>query len=45
VVSLGREGRIPPIPRDMRPLDAAPQTMADLRAGHIRGRVILKPNG
>jgi D-arabinose 1-dehydrogenase-like Zn-dependent alcohol dehydrogenase len=44
VVSLGREGRIPPIPLDMRLLDAAPQPMTDLRAGHIRGRVILKPN-
>jgi D-arabinose 1-dehydrogenase-like Zn-dependent alcohol dehydrogenase len=45
VVALGREGRIPPIPLDVRPLDAAPQAMADLRAGHIRGRVILKPAG
>jgi D-arabinose 1-dehydrogenase-like Zn-dependent alcohol dehydrogenase len=45
VVGLGREGRIPPIPLDVRPLDAAPEAMADLRAGHVRGRVILKPDG
>jgi D-arabinose 1-dehydrogenase-like Zn-dependent alcohol dehydrogenase len=45
VVALGREGRIPPIPLDVRPLDAAPEAMADLRAGHVRGRVILKPEG
>ena len=43
VVALGRAGKIPPIPLDVRPLDAAPEAMADLRAGHIRGRVILKP--
>ena len=45
VVALGREGKAPPIPLDVRPLDAAPEAMADLRAGHVRGRVILKPDG
>lgn len=45
VVALGRAGKIPPIPLDVRPLDAAPEAMADLRAGHIRGRVVLKPDG
>jgi D-arabinose 1-dehydrogenase-like Zn-dependent alcohol dehydrogenase len=45
VIALGRAGKVPPIPLDVRPLDAAPQAMADLRAGHIRGRVILKPDG
>jgi hypothetical protein len=45
VVGLRREGRIPPIQLDVRPLDAAPDAMADLRAGHLRGRVILKPDG
>jgi D-arabinose 1-dehydrogenase-like Zn-dependent alcohol dehydrogenase len=44
VVALGRAGRVPPIPLDVRPLDAAPAAMADLRAGHVRGRVILKPD-
>lgn len=43
LIALGQEGRIPPIPLDLRPLDAAPQAMADLRAGHVKGRVILKP--
>ena len=43
VIALGQAGRIPPIPLDIRPLDAAPQAMADLRAGRVRGRVILKP--
>jgi D-arabinose 1-dehydrogenase-like Zn-dependent alcohol dehydrogenase len=45
VVALGRESKVPPIPLDVRPLDAAPEAMADLRAGHVRGRVILKPDG
>jgi hypothetical protein len=36
--------KVPPSLLDVRPLDAAPQAMADLRAGHIRGRVIL-PDG
>jgi D-arabinose 1-dehydrogenase-like Zn-dependent alcohol dehydrogenase len=43
VVALGRAGKIPPIPLDQRPLDAAPEAMADLRAGRVRGRVILRP--
>ena len=43
LIALGQEGRIPPIPLDLRPLDAAPQALADLRAGRVRGRVILKP--
>ena len=41
VVGLRPRGRVPPIPLDVRPLDAAPEAMADLRAGHVRGRVIL----
>ncbi len=44
VMALGRAGRVPPIPLDVRPLDAAPQALQDLRAGRVRGRVILKPN-
>jgi D-arabinose 1-dehydrogenase-like Zn-dependent alcohol dehydrogenase len=44
VVALGREGKIPPIPLDVRPLDAAPESLDDLRAGRVRGRVILKPD-
>ena len=45
VMALGREGKVPPIPLDVRPLDAAPQAIDDLRAGRVRGRVILKPDG
>ena len=43
VVALGRAGKIPPIPLDRRPLEAAPAAMADLRAGRVRGRIILQP--
>ena len=39
------KAKVPPILLDVRPLDAAPQAMADLRAGRVRGRVILKPDG
>jgi D-arabinose 1-dehydrogenase-like Zn-dependent alcohol dehydrogenase len=45
LIVLGQDGGIPPIPLDLRPLDAAPEAMADLRAGRVRGRVILKPEG
>jgi D-arabinose 1-dehydrogenase-like Zn-dependent alcohol dehydrogenase len=44
VMALGRAGKVPPIPLDVRPLDAAPQALADLRAGRVRGRVILRPD-
>jgi propanol-preferring alcohol dehydrogenase len=43
VMALGRSGKVPPIPLDVRPLDAAPQALDDLRAGRVAGRVILKP--
>lgn len=43
VMALGRDGKVPPIPLDVRPLDAAPQSLDDLRAGRVRGRVILDP--
>ena len=44
VMALGRSGKVAPIPLDIRPLDAAPQALADLRAGRVRGRVILDPS-
>jgi D-arabinose 1-dehydrogenase-like Zn-dependent alcohol dehydrogenase len=44
VMALGRAGKVPPIPLDVRPLDAAPQALDDLRAGRVAGRVILKPD-
>ncbi len=43
LVALGRAGRIPPIPLDVRPLDQAPRALDDLRAGKVGGRVVLTP--
>ena len=43
LVSLGRAGKIPPIPLDPRPLDDAPRSLQDLRDGKVSGRVILQP--
>ena len=43
LVALGQAGKIPPIPLDLRPLDDAPQALDDLRAGKVKGRVILQP--
>jgi D-arabinose 1-dehydrogenase-like Zn-dependent alcohol dehydrogenase len=34
---------VPPIPLDLRPLDAASQALDDLRAGRVTGRIVLKP--
>ncbi|MGI9507474.1 MAG: alcohol dehydrogenase [Geminicoccaceae bacterium] len=43
LVRLGQAGKIPPIPLDPRPLDAAPKALQDLRDGNVSGRVILQP--
>jgi D-arabinose 1-dehydrogenase-like Zn-dependent alcohol dehydrogenase len=43
LMALAREGRIKPIPIETRPLDAAQQSLDDLRAGRVRGRVVLTP--
>jgi D-arabinose 1-dehydrogenase-like Zn-dependent alcohol dehydrogenase len=43
VLALGRAGKVPPIPLDVRPLDAAPEALDDLRAGRVTGRIVLKP--
>ena len=43
LVALGQAGKIPPIPLNLRPLDTAPQALDDLRAGKVRGRIILQP--
>jgi len=43
LVALGQAGKIPPIPLDLRPLDAAPKSLQDLRDGNVSGRVILQP--
>jgi D-arabinose 1-dehydrogenase-like Zn-dependent alcohol dehydrogenase len=44
VMALGREGKVPPIPLDVRPLSDAPRSLDDLRAGRVSGRVILRPD-
>ena len=44
VMALGREGKVPPIPIDLRPLAEARQALDDLRAGRVSGRVILTPD-
>ncbi len=43
LLALARAGGIKPIPIETRPLDAAQQSLDDLRAGRIRGRVVLAP--
>jgi D-arabinose 1-dehydrogenase-like Zn-dependent alcohol dehydrogenase len=43
LLSLARDGRVKPVPIETRPLDAAQQSLEDLRAGRIRGRVVLTP--
>lgn len=43
MLALVKAGRIDPIPITERPLDAATQTLDDLRAGKIVGRVVLRP--
>ncbi len=43
LVALARDGRVKPVPIETRPLDAAQQSLDDLRAGRIRGRVVLTP--
>jgi D-arabinose 1-dehydrogenase-like Zn-dependent alcohol dehydrogenase len=44
VMALGREGKVPPIPIEVRPLDQAAQSLDDLRAGRVAGRIVLKPD-
>lgn len=43
LMALVRDGRIGPIPVSERPLGEANGALADLRAGGVTGRVILKP--
>ncbi len=41
LLALARDGRVKPMPIETRPLDAAQRSLDDLRAGRIRGRVVL----
>ncbi|MDH4288715.1 MAG: alcohol dehydrogenase [Aquincola sp.] len=43
LLALAQDGALPALPLDERPLDAASQALADLRAGRARGRIVLEP--
>ena len=43
LVGLARAGGLPPLPVHERPLDTVNGTLADLRAGRIVGRAVLRP--
>jgi D-arabinose 1-dehydrogenase-like Zn-dependent alcohol dehydrogenase len=43
LLALAREGKVKPGPIETRPPDMAQQSLDDLRAGRIRGRVVLAP--
>lgn len=43
MLALVKSGKVAPIPIETRPLAEASRTLDDLRAGRIRGRVVLEP--
>ncbi len=43
LMALARTGVLPDMPISTQPLAYATQAMDDLRAGHVRGRIVLKP--
>jgi alcohol dehydrogenase, propanol-preferring len=43
MMALVKAGKVAPIPIEERPMREASRTLDDLRAGHIVGRVVLKP--
>ena len=43
LMTLAREGKVKPAPIETRPLETAQQSLDDLRAGHVRGRIVLTP--
>ena len=43
LVALAREGKVKAMPVETRPLDAAQQSLDDLRSGKVRGRAVLVP--
>jgi D-arabinose 1-dehydrogenase-like Zn-dependent alcohol dehydrogenase len=43
LMELVKDGRVPPIPIETRPLEAANSALDDLVAGNVLGRVVLKP--
>lgn len=45
LMALVKAGRIPPIPVETRAMSRATESLEDLRAGRIPGRVVLLPDG
>lgn len=43
LMALVKLGKVPPVPLEARPLDAAEAALRDLKAGRIVGRAVLKP--
>lgn len=43
LVALARQGAVPQIPIETRPLEAAQRSLEDLQRGRIVGRVVLQP--
>jgi len=43
LVALAQAGGVPPMPIHPRPLDTVNQALAELRAGRIVGRAVLRP--
>jgi D-arabinose 1-dehydrogenase-like Zn-dependent alcohol dehydrogenase len=41
LMALAREGKVRAGPIETRPLETAQQSLDDLRAGHVRGRIVL----
>jgi D-arabinose 1-dehydrogenase-like Zn-dependent alcohol dehydrogenase len=41
LMALARQGRLPPLPVDTRPLAQVSQVLDELRGGRIRGRTVL----
>ncbi|HZN48820.1 MAG TPA: zinc-binding dehydrogenase, partial [Ramlibacter sp.] len=45
LMALARAGALPPLPLNLRPLADANQALDELRAGKVRGRIVLRPAG
>ncbi|MEH6524543.1 MAG: alcohol dehydrogenase [Sneathiella sp.] len=43
LMELVKDGKVAPIPYEVRPLDEAHNALMDLQAGKIKGRVVLSP--
>ena len=43
LMELVKAGKVPPLPVEARPLEAVNSALDDLTAGHVLGRVVVKP--